>query len=1066
MELSTVRTTTVISNEGAAPQWRRREPEPVVYQENYYLTQQHPATVLAEFVIVGFFLTLVIIFFSVNRSASDHLAFLITVFIGLGVFIALFILLFSENLYLKCASLVSFLNWFILTAVAFVFIFGEAPVTAWDQVAFIIFIVLIVYTLLPLSLKATLVLGIGTSLAHVIVMSIYVPIQSKTLPFPQLQLVPNGFLFICINLVGVYHKVLTDQALKQIYSDTFSFNKSRAKLVNEKRHQEHLLLSVLPVHIAFEMKAEIIERLKDKQERQPHPENANNFHNLYVKQHKNVSILYADIVGFTQLASMCSPEELVHMLNELFGKFDQIAKENECMRIKILGDCYYCVSGLPVSLPNHAKNCVKMGLDMCHSINKLREATGVNINMRVGIHSGNVLCGVIGLQKWQYDVWSHDVVLANYMESGGLPGRVHITEATLCHLDGSYEVEEGYGETRNENLKGIRTFFVIDPRARTHLLKSLLCPDSEEGSKVRASLRMARYLESWGAVKPFAHLNKRDSMGLLPFLDSTQVEGAVESETHQAVERTRSQNPDDVANDTMESLNSHKQWLSSEDFNWLTMLFRKVSMEKEFRCCSLPDFHLYVGCATIIYISNFSVQMFISTLNMQLGISYGVSFFLLLLLLFSSFSGHLARWTQKGPNFLKWIPSVSAAIVHKPILRVILQIIVILVVLVMGILNFFFIFNPAPDCPMASQTSTTGQLYALPYYLYCCLMSMLSCLVFLRMNFEVKMIMLTAAMVVYEVIFLYIDSWLSDCYITQLYGNASEPHVLNEPKLMAGIWLLVFFFLIFVLARQHEFYCRLDFLWKKKFTQERDRIETMENLNRILLENMLPAHVAAHFIGRKRRNEDLYSESYDCVCILFASIPDFREFYSESDVNREGLECIRLLNEIISDFDELLSKPKFSGVEKIKTICSTYMAATGINTQQEIKKDRDRKYGHIGIMVEFAVALMGKLDVINRHSFNNFKLRVGINHGPVIAGVIGAQKPQYDIWGNAVNVASRMDSTGVDGKIQVTEETAEVLQSLGYSCTLRGVIKVKGKGELRTFFVNTDAGKSGGDWFI
>lgn len=119
------------------------------------------------------------------------------------------------------------------------------------------------------------------------------------------------------------------------------------------------------------------------------------------------SILYADIVGFTRLASDCSPGELVHMLNELFGKFDQIAKvttlcvygflmninvqriqinrpgaiigpdidiwplfvqENECMRIKILGDCYYCVSGLPESLPNHAKNCVKMGLDMCEAI--------------------------------------------------------------------------------------------------------------------------------------------------------------------------------------------------------------------------------------------------------------------------------------------------------------------------------------------------------------------------------------------------------------------------------------------------------------------------------------------------------------------------------------------------------------------------------------------------------------------------------------------------------------------------------------------------------------------------
>lgn len=263
-------------------------------------------------------------------------------------------------------------------------------------------------------------------------------------------------------------------------------------------------------------------------------------------------------------------------------------------------------------------------------------------------------------------------------------------------------------------------------------------------------------------------------------------------------------------------------------------------------------------------------------------------------------------------------------------------------------------------------------------------------------------------------------------------------------------------FTLHLLDRQIEHTSRLDFIWKQKFKVEKEEVETMGSLNKILLENILPAHVADHFLKSGRRfSEELYYETYKGVCVMFASIPNFKEFWIQNDINNEGLECLRLLNEIIADFDLLLSKPKFSSIEKIKTIGSTYMAACGLQPGREDgqRMMQPKQEQYVICMTDFVMNMFHALDGINRDSFNQFQLRVGLNYGPAIAGVIGAQKPQYDIWGNTVNVASRMDSCGVHGKVQVPEDTAMILIGAGYGCDCRGKIYVKGKGEMTTYLL-------------
>lgn len=263
---------------------------------------------------------------------------------------------------------------------------------------------------------------------------------------PYTILLSNNFFLISANIFGMFACYLMELYIRKEFIQ-------RQLLEAEEEKSERLLLNILPKGIA--------ERLKQTQgDMSVTPSK------IIVDKFSDVTILFADIVEFTAFSSRISPEALVVFLNELFSIFDNIAEKHGLEKIKTIGDSYMVVGGLPDPHPNHAEAIAEMALDMQEEVAKFKVAKEGQLRIRIGIHTGSVVAGVIGRKKFSYDLWGNTVNVASRMEHHSIAGSILASEESYRRLRSKYK----FVERERIEVKGkgsLNTYFLV---GRNHQL--------------------------------------------------------------------------------------------------------------------------------------------------------------------------------------------------------------------------------------------------------------------------------------------------------------------------------------------------------------------------------------------------------------------------------------------------------------------------------------------------------------------------------------------------------------------------------------------------------------------
>uniref|UniRef100_A0A3B5R608 adenylate cyclase n=1 Tax=Xiphophorus maculatus TaxID=8083 RepID=A0A3B5R608_XIPMA len=939
-------------------------------------------------------------------------------------------------------------------------------------------VLLLLYSVLHVRLYASLMLGL--------LYSVLFETLGCLLPTQAGGNWTKALLHLCAHAIGIHLFVMSEVRSRSTFLKVGQAIMHGKDLEVEKALKERMIHSVMPRIVADQLMKQGDEEIGDncgkrystsgaaaaisspknnKRKKTSIPRGQIIFRPFNMKRMDPVSILFADIVGFTKMSANKSAHALVGLLNDLFGRFDRLCELTGCEKISTLGDCYYCVAGCPEPRPDHAYCCVEMGLGMIQAIEQFCQEKREMVNMRVGVHTGTVLCGILGMKRFKFDVWSNDVNLANLMEQLGVAGKVHLSQATFDFLDDRYQHEDGQVNERigqsvvADQLKGMRTYLISGRKVEA------LCNCTQTGlsgpGDADSQCQMPRLHTPDGACTLPLDKNKA-SIGRSPKtvngLLSPQLEALNNSQTslcemlqekekkswsggamgmdHSALIPLRSKNFRERSDahfvDVIKEDSLMKDYFYKPPLHKLSLTFLERSLESAYRISYQEE---------VSAVQMFASPTFSSFLDMLLCC------LVVLALSLACFLRPLV--TQQSPSTPALVLTAVVALLEALAL--------------LFAIRMAFYLDSVLSCTRVLMRAVSG--WIVRHFIGAVLVSLPALTVYSHFTCDmynsIQFTMFICCAIIIAIVqycnFCHLSYWMRSTIAT-LVGLTMltllccspcssdqqpnfDPHKRLIPEACVAFFLLLL--LVWFLNREFEVSYRLHYHGNVEADQHRIKIQNMRDQADWLLRNIIPIHVAEQL-----KVTQSYSKNHDNVGVIFASIVNFSEFYEES--YEGGKECYRVLNELIGDFDELLRKPAFANIEKIKTIGATYMAAAGLNTQQ--CADAAHPQEHLRALFEFALEMMRVVDDFNKNMLGfGFKLRIGFNHGPLTAGVIGTTKLLYDIWGDTVNIASRMDTTGVECRVQVSEESYCVLSGMDYEFDYRGTVNVKGKGQMKTF---------------